>query len=145
MSAAGLVNWTPANKDDAVVVVAVSDAISTTTQRYTLKVQDTHTNLEITRVSVDSEVIVAGEDVNVGIKVVNNGDTKLDNLQITTMVYDLNLRQSTSRFDLKAGHHANRKVQVHLPDFIPPGEYLVKVTVGNDQYHETAYRVLIVS
>jgi len=145
MSAAGLVNWTPANKDDAVVVVAVSDGQATTIQRYSIHVQDVHTNLEIAKVSFESEVVAAGEEVLVAIKVVNNGDIKLSNLHITTMIYDLNLRQSTtSQFNLRPGQNTSRSVQMQVPEFTPAGEYLVKVTVGNDLFHETAYRVLLV-
>ncbi len=98
--------------------------------------------LELTRVQLSSEVISAGETLLLNVHVANEGDLDLENLRVTVLAYDLGLNRTTSRFDLDEGRTASKNVALSIPDGMPAGEYLLKITVGNRERRESAYRAV---
>ncbi len=56
------------------------------------------------------------------------------------MIYDLGVYRSSGQVTLREGESHSRNLQVQLPYDIPQGVYMVRVHVGNSQFHETAYR-----
>ena len=96
--------------------------------------------LQLTRVQLSNEVVTAGDTLLLNINVANEGDLDLENLRVTVLAYDLGLNRNTSRFDLDEGRAASKNVALSIPEGIPAGEYLLKITVGNRDHRESAYR-----
>lgn len=100
-------------------------------------------NLKISSVRL-LEVISSGEAVPVHVDIENNGDTDLENLRVSVLAYDLNLKASSGEFALDVDEKTSMTVTMPLPEWIGAGQYEVRVTVGNSQFHDTAYRQVIV-
>jgi uncharacterized membrane protein len=95
-------------------------------------------------VKLSTEVANAGEHVSLQVNMKNNGDKKLKDLKVTALVYDLGLKKSGGEFDLKAGQQKSKNLVLQMPYNAQPGDYLVKVTVTNSEYHESTYRLLTI-
>ena len=96
------------------------------------------------RTSRPAEVVTAGDTLLVNVNVANEGDLDLENLRVTVLAYDLGLNRNTSRFDLNEGRTTSKNVPLSIPEGIPAGEYLLKITVGNRDHRESAYRFVLV-
>ena len=92
-----------------------------------------------------SEVIGAGETETFNIKVVNPTRKDIEDLRLSVVLYDLNLKQSTSVFDLDSDDDTSKVVNLQLPEDAPAGDYLVKITISNDYLHESVYRQIVIS
>ena len=92
-----------------------------------------------------NEQTQAGATETFNVKVVNPTSQDIEDLRMTVVLYDLNLRQSTSVFDLDADDDTNKIVSLQLPEDAPAGDYLVKITVSNDYLHESVYRQIVIS
>jgi len=88
--------------------------------------------------------ITSGQDVNVAINVKNHGDGTLDNLKITATIQELALRDSAGPFDLKTNRHVTKHLHLMLPDELPAGEYLVRITIHNNDVSRVVHRPIIV-
>ncbi|HLD79305.1 MAG TPA: putative Ig domain-containing protein [Candidatus Nanoarchaeia archaeon] len=100
-------------------------------------------NLKLQSVHLEEEV-QAGSTLFVNVRVFNNGDFDLENLKVQAKIYDLGVMGSTGKFSLDSDQGTNKNVFVYLPEDAEPGLYLVKVTVGNDHYHTSAYRLVLI-
>ena len=126
------------------ITVYVSDGETVVSQTFTVSSISFEQNLKISHVHLGPEVAYAGEYITVNTGVDNNGNVDLENLKTTVLIYDLGLKRSSGKFDLGVGGRTSKNVNVQLPYYTPPGVYLVKVTVGNDDFHDTSYRQLVV-
>jgi hypothetical protein len=140
----GLIEWYSPFSGSASVTVTVTDGTSVTLQQYTISSQAFSKNIKIANVHVGPEVAYAGEPILVHSTVVNNGNVDLENVRIEVLIYDLGLKRSSGTFDLEDGRSNARGVYLQLPPFAPSGTYLVKVTAGNDEFRESAYRQITV-
>ena len=96
------------------------------------------------KVHLVQEVVPVGGYLQTSLTVVNNGDLDLENLKVSITIPELGLKKSSSVFDLEFAEQKN--VGLYLPiSYVPQGTYLLKVTVGNDQFHESTYRQIIVA
>ena len=68
----------------------------------------------------------------------------MDDLKISVTVPELGLKKSVSEFDLKTGQSKNKNINLQLPYYTYPGEYLVKVSVSNSNFHEQTYRLVTI-
>ncbi len=101
--------------------------------------------LELTRVSLSSENVLPADILFMSIHVANEGELDVEDLQVSVLIYDLGIFQSTTKFDLDEGEQASRGLALQLPEDAPAGDYLIKVTVGNREHRESAYRLIRVS
>ena len=60
------------------------------------------------------------------------------------MQQKLAIRVSGSEFDLDSGDGHHELVYLPVPYDALPGDYLIKVTVRDAHYHESAYRLVTV-
>ncbi|MBI2582016.1 hypothetical protein HYV87_02730 [Candidatus Woesearchaeota archaeon] len=100
-------------------------------------------NLKLQSVHLEEEA-QAGSTLFVNVRVFNNGDFDLENLKVQAKIYDLGVMGSTGKFSLDSDQGTNKNVFVYLPEDAELGLYLVKVTVGNDHYHTSAYRLVLI-
>ncbi len=57
-------------------------------------------------------------------------------------IYDLGLRFTSIGNDVSKQDHIVQRVFMYIPERVRPGEYLTKITVGNDHYRDTQHVVL---
>ena len=74
----------------------------------------------------------------------NNGEKNMGDLKISMIVPELGLKKSVSEFDLKPGQSKNKNLNLQVPYYAQPGEYLVKVSVTNSNFHEQTYRLITI-
>jgi len=100
--------------------------------------------LQFLKIQPTSEVVVPGEAVSFDLKVQNNGNIDLKNLKVNVFSYDLGFKNTAGNFNLGAGKSKSIKLYSDIPEDAQPGEYILEFTFGNDQYHNVAYRQVIV-
>jgi len=101
-------------------------------------------NLEIVSARISPEVASAGEPVYISVNAGNNGKADLLALRTSATIYDLGLKNSGSQFKLKAGKEQTTVLSLQLPYDALPGDYIIKLTVGNDEIHESTYRMITI-
>jgi len=104
----------------------------------------TQVGLKMLSVHLADEDLAAGETAVFAIKIENYGDVKFNNMRVSLVSYDLGFERSSSEFNLNSGAVKNLQLVVDVPEDAQPGEHLVKIWVGNDQYHEVQYRQIVV-
>ena len=100
--------------------------------------------IKIKSVQVAPEFVQAGDVVAVGMYFTNNGGVDLEDVRASVMIYDLGIKRSSSNFDLDQGESESKRLYVQLPAYMQPGTYMIKVSLLNHEYHETAYRQITV-
>ncbi len=140
----GLVEWEPTDNGKAKVLITVSDGQLYTQQEFTIGVSEVYKNIKLATVKLSTEVANAGEYVSLQVNMKNNGDKKLKDLKVTALIYDLGLKKSGGEFNLKSGQQKSKNLVLQMPYNAQPGEYLVKVTVTNSEFHESTYRLLTI-
>ena len=98
--------------------------------------------LELHRVQLSSESVLAGETLYFNLQAANEGEIDLEELQFTVIMPDLGVYRTTARFDLDEGEDISRGLAVQIPAEALAGEYLVKITVSNREHRESAYRIV---
>jgi hypothetical protein len=100
--------------------------------------------LQFLKIQPSSEVIVPGQSIYFEVKVQNNGNIDLRDLRVSVFSYDLGFKNTAGNFNLGAGKTKSLKLYSDLPYDVQSGDYLLQFTFGNDQYHDVAYRQVIV-
>ncbi len=141
----GLVQWTPEKKGKAQVAIAVSDGEFVVTQKFTISVGEMYKKVQLTSVQLVSDSLSMGDYLSMQINAGNNGNKKMKDLKVTAMVYDWNSKKSSGEFDLNPGQGKNINLNLPVPYSVEAGDYLVKVTISNNQFHDSVYRLVSVS
>jgi len=69
----------------------------------------------------------------------NNFDKKMEDVNVKFYVYDLGLRFTSISGDVSQDDHVVQRLFMYIPENIPVGDYLTKITVGNDYYKDTQH------
>ena len=78
------------------------------------------------------------------VNVNNEGDNDLDDLSVKVLFYDLGLILQTNSFDLDDGDSTGKLIFWDAPSYIEPGDYLVRITVSNDDVREVRHRIVTI-
>ena len=139
-----LVEWIPEDLTNGKVAISVTDGEFVVTQKFTIGVAEAYKNVKLASVQLAAEEVVAGGYLSTQIKVENNGEKDMGDLKISVIVPELGLKKSVSEFDLKPGQSKNKNINLQLPYYAYSGEYLVKVSVSNSNFHEQTYRLVTI-
>ncbi len=140
----GVISWTPDAVGSYPVVVAVTDGINTVTQAYTIVVAQGRRSLEIASAKILPEVVSPGDYVSINVRVDNEGGVDVKDLQVKATWYEYGLRRTSGEFDLDHGDEKTENFGFLVPYETQPGIYDLKIWVGNDYFHDTAYRQVVV-
>lgn len=66
-------------------------------------------------------------------------NTKIEDVNVKFYVYDLGLRFSSLSDDVSKRDSVVQRVPIYIPERVKPGDYLTKITVGNDHYRDTQH------
>lgn len=80
-----------------------------------------------------------GDFGTVYVTIRNTGDTKLEDVNVRFYIYDLGLMYSSVASDVSKDDHVVQRLFVYIPRNILAGDYLSKITVGNDQFRDTQH------
>jgi len=69
----------------------------------------------------------------------NNFNTKLEDVNVKFYIYDLGLMFSSVPNDVSKNDHITQRVFMPIPRNVRPGNYLTKITVGNDHYEDNQH------
>lgn len=78
------------------------------------------------------------------VNVNNEGDNDLDDLSVKVLFYDLGIILQTNSFDLDDGDSTGKLIFWDAPSYIEPGNYLVRITVSNDDVREVRHRIVTI-
>ena len=78
------------------------------------------------------------------VNVVNDGTQDLDDLRVRLLIYDLGLIFQTSSFDLNDGDSDGKIIFLDILGDAEPGDYLVRITVSNDDVREVKHRIITI-
>lgn len=142
MSSTGLVRWTPESREEAMVRIAVTDGVETKYQQYRLMIRKPVQEVKLASIHVGPEAVHAGDLVSVSITLANDGSQNLKKLQTSVLLPEFGVKRSLSAVNLAAGERRTKELIFPVPEDAQPGEYLLKVTVGNGKFQEAGYRVI---
>ena len=103
-----------------------------------------NSDLKIKSVDLSSEEVSPGDYLTLRVSLFNSGEVDLNDAAITVMAYDWNVKVSGSEFDLDNGESYHKRLYLPVPYDALPGDYLLKISVSDDHYHESAYRLVTV-
>jgi hypothetical protein len=144
ISPTGLVSWASAGEGNFQITVTVSDGKDNVSQNYTLNSEKLSKSLKISKVIIGQEVSLPGETIHITTDLVNNGNIKMKDLKVELTLPELAVNISGGEFDLNPGKQKSSNLNIEVPVDAPAGVYLVKVTVSNSSYHESAYREILI-
>ena len=144
ISDSGLVEWVPEDEGTYPVTLGVSDGVSTTIQSYMITVGGVYSNLQISTARMSHDIVYPGDYVHLYVSVANEGEEDLEDVQITATLYELGLRHSSREFSLDSGEAEGLDLNLIVPYYAYPGDYYLKVSVGNDQFRDTTYRLITI-
>ena len=78
------------------------------------------------------------------VNVNNDGIKDLDDLSVKLLFYDLGIILQTNSFDLDDGDSTGKLIFWDAPSYIEPGNYLVRITVSNDDVREVRHRIVTI-
>ena len=69
----------------------------------------------------------------------NDFDSKVEDVNVKFYIYDLGLRYSSVSSDVSKNDHVVQRLFMYIPENIRAGDYLTKITVGNDEFRDTQH------
>ncbi len=99
-------------------------------------------NLVITSAQFAQEVVHTGDYALLAVNTDNRGNLDLEDVKISVIIYNLGLKVSTSQFDLDEGEDQAKIIYLPFPYDAQSGQYMVKITAGNDYHHTQTYRII---
>ncbi|PIZ50517.1 hypothetical protein COY27_07020, partial [Candidatus Woesearchaeota archaeon CG_4_10_14_0_2_um_filter_33_13] len=101
-----------------------------------------HDDAKIMSVRLSSEILSAGDQLVMYVTLSDKGNTDFNDLTVTAIQPDWGIKASSTEFNLYPGQEKVRTLVLPVPYFAQPGEYLIKLTLSNDYYHESTYRLV---
>ncbi|MCB9358687.1 hypothetical protein H6503_02030 [Candidatus Woesearchaeota archaeon] len=93
---------------------------------------------------IESAVVEAGDEVTVGVTFRNRGDNRLDDVRLQVSIPELGISRRIHKYDLSVGERELAHVDLLIPDWVQPGEYLVRVLVYDEEAKRLQHRYLTI-
>jgi hypothetical protein len=123
------------------VTVIASDGDLETIQEITITlINEPRPRTNIDSLKILNEYVKPGEDLEISLKLGNDGNKVLKRGKITAVVDDLGLIAKSNQFDIKPGETVNKRLLLNIPYDVKPGKYEVRVTISNDESRRVKYR-----
>ena len=88
------------------------------------------------------EPLQRGEFGTAYITIRNTNDKEIEDVNVKIYIYELGLRYSSVASDVSGRDHVVQRVFMQIPKNVPAGDYLAKISVGNDYYRDTQHIML---
>jgi len=90
-----------------------------------------------------NEFIESGDALEMYVNVVNRLGSDLDNVHVSMFIYDLGVVVNSDTFDIDGKDNAGR-VLFWETDGVSVGDYLVRITVSNDDFRNVKHRYITI-
>jgi len=90
------------------------------------------------------ESYLPGDSMDLRFNLENDGNVNLKDLQINAMVMDTEIFATTGSFDLKRGKSVSKRLDFDIPDDIEPGDYYIRISIGNPNTRTVRYRLITI-
>ncbi len=74
----------------------------------------------------------------------NNGDVNLDNIRLTFVVPELDMRKRIGPFDLKRNKEITKLIILDIPYWAEPGYYDIRATASNGDVRRVKHREIVI-
>ncbi len=74
----------------------------------------------------------------------NNGNTNLNDIQLTFVVPELDMRRRIGPFDLKKNKEITRLIILDIPYWAKPGYYNIRATASNGDVRRVKHREILI-
>ena len=91
-----------------------------------------------------NEPAVSGEEMEMYVNVRNSLDENFKDTMVRAFVYDLGVALYSSPFKLRDNDNMMVRLYWDVPSDVPPGDYLTKVSLSNDQFRSSQHMILSV-
>jgi len=85
------------------------------------------------------EPLKRGEFGTAYVTIRNDLDEKVEDVNVKFYIYDLGLRFTSVSSDVSKRDHVAQRLFMYIPKNVPTGDYLTKISVGNDYYKDTQH------
>jgi PKD repeat protein len=100
--------------------------------------------LIFSNVHFNEEIAHPGDIVELSITLANDGPKDLEDMRVTIYNYDLDLKSTSSNFDVDTNEHARRVFQIEIPKDARPGNYEIQMTASNDDMKHETFRTITI-
>ena len=90
------------------------------------------------------EFLVPGQELDILVNVMNYNNKDLEDVKITVFIPELPLYFRSGTFDVESRESYGKLVFEDIPEDAEPGDYLVRVTVSNDDFKKSVYRYITI-
>lgn len=118
--------------DYTLFVRAESDEGCLFEEEYDLEVVRDEDNLKLDKVGFDSEV-EAGEDFNIAVTILNNGQNDQEDVRVMVAIDDLDLSQKSQYFDVEEDEKITQYFTLGIPSDADEGEYTLTVEITGEE------------
>jgi len=98
----------------------------------------------MSRIRFLDEYVMPGGELEVHTSVVNSGDRDIDDVRVVAYFPELGETSNGARFDVQDKDNHGKLFWWNVPQTIPPGEYLVRITASNDGHRARKFRYITV-
>lgn len=88
-----------------------------------------------------NEPVARNGELGMHVNVVNDLNNDLDDVHLSMLIYDLGIVVNTNTFDVDDRDNVG-KFLFWEAENIPPGDYLVRITVSNDDFRNVKHRYI---
>ena len=85
--------------------------------------------------------VVSGSDLEFHVNVVNDLTHDIDDVKTRVLIYDIGEVITTNTFDVEDMSSYGKFILWNTDDF-PEGDYLVRITISNDDFREVKHRYI---
>ena len=106
---------------------------------------DINSVLGITRFSILNDDYLRPEtSVMVLVTLENNGNTNLDNILLTLIVPELDIRKRIGPFDIKKNKETTKLIMLEIPSWAESGYYDIRATASNGDVRRIKHREMVI-
>ncbi len=98
--------------------------------------------LKLDRIHFNDEVIAAGQDLITSTEITNIGEKTTKTARLTVVIPELGLRRQAGPFKIRKNDDILEQVPLLIPKQVPPGEYLVRITVSSEKDRRVRHRYI---
>ena len=98
----------------------------------------------MSRIRMLDNYVSPGGELEIHASVVNSGDKDIDDVRVVAYMPDLGDSANGARFDVNDNDNYGKLFWWDIPQTVPPGEYLVRITASNDNHRVRKFRYIYV-
>ena len=69
----------------------------------------------------------------------NDFGTEMEDVNVKFYIYEMGLRFTSVSSDVSKNDHVVQRLFMYIPENVRAGDYLTKITVGNDEFRDTQH------